>query len=84
MSLEMTHYDVCAALAAEALDALDRDEREAVRAHLEGCPECSAELASRGEAATALALAAPYRPMERERSARVRARLLARAGADCW
>ena len=82
MSLEMTHDDVRAALAAEALDALDGDERDAVRAHLEGCPECRAELASLREAAAALALSAPYRPMERERSDRVRARLLARAAAD--
>ena len=37
MSLDMTHEDAQAALAAEALDGL---EAEAVRAHLAGCDEC--------------------------------------------
>jgi ATP-dependent 26S proteasome regulatory subunit len=60
-SLEMTHDHVRATLAAEALDAFDGDEREAVLR----------------EAAAALALVVPYRPMVRERSDRVRARLLA-------
>jgi hypothetical protein len=82
MSLDMTHEDVQAALAAEALDALDGPERDAVRAHLAGCPECRAELDAYREAAALLAHTAPHRPMEPARSDRVRARLLARAAAD--
>jgi anti-sigma-K factor RskA len=82
MSLEMTHDDVRAALAAEALDALDGEEAQAVRAHLEGCEECRRELAALRESAALLAHAAPHRPMEPARSDRLRARLLARARAD--
>lgn len=81
MSLDMTHEDVQAALAAEALDALDGPERDAVRAHLAGCPECRDELDAYREAAALLAHTAPHRPMEPARSDRVRARLLARAAA---
>ncbi|HEU4451797.1 MAG TPA: zf-HC2 domain-containing protein, partial [Longimicrobium sp.] len=78
----MTHEDVRAALAAEALDALDGEERRALLEHLMGCEECRRELAELREAAGALAHAAPHRPMEPARSDRVRARLLARARAD--
>jgi hypothetical protein len=82
MSLELTHDDVRAALAAEALDALDGDERAAVRAHLKECEECRREVGGLREGAGALAWAAPHRPMEPARADRVRARLLARAHAD--
>jgi anti-sigma-K factor RskA len=82
MTPEMTHEDVQAALAAEALDALDGQERRTLLDHLETCAECRRELAELREAAGALAHAAPYRPMEPARSDRVRARLLARARAD--
>ncbi|HEX8696538.1 MAG TPA: anti-sigma factor [Longimicrobium sp.] len=82
MSLDMTHDDVRAALAAEALDALDGEEARAVRAHLEGCEECRRELAALRESAALLAHAAPHRPMDPARSDRLRARLLARARAD--
>src|SRR5204862_140327 len=43
--------------AAYALDALDADDREAYEAHLGQCERCRAELATLGEAATALAWA---------------------------
>lgn len=82
MSLDMTHEDVQAALAAEALDALDGPEAAAVRAHLAGCDDCRRELESLREAAASLAFAAPRVPMDAERSARLRSRLLARAAAD--
>jgi hypothetical protein len=82
MSLDITHDDVQAALAAEALDALDGPEADAVRGHLAGCAECRRELASLRNAAASLAWAAPEVPMDAERSARLRARLLARAAAD--
>lgn len=79
MSLDMTHEDAQAALAAEALDGL---EAEAVRAHLAGCDECRRELESLRETAASLAYAAPVVPLDAERSARLRARLVARAAAD--
>ncbi len=82
MTPEMTHEDVQAALAAEALDALDGPEADAVRAHLVGCAECRRELASLRHTAASLAWAAAEVPMDAERSARLRARLLARASAE--
>ncbi|HYH78878.1 MAG TPA: anti-sigma factor [Longimicrobium sp.] len=82
MSLDMTHEDVQAALAAEALGALDGPEAAAVRAHLAGCAECRRELESLREAAASLAYALPSAPLDADRSARIRARLVARAAAD--
>ncbi|HEX8360987.1 MAG TPA: anti-sigma factor [Longimicrobium sp.] len=82
MSLDMTHDDVQAALAAEALDALDGAERERVHAHLAGCAECRAELDALREAASFLAHTAPHVPLDPARSGRLRARLVARAAAD--
>lgn len=82
MSLDISHEDVRAALAAEALDALDGEERARVHAHLAGCAECRRELEALRAAAASLAHAAPPRPMEPARSARLRARLVARAAAD--
>ncbi|HEX8211158.1 MAG TPA: anti-sigma factor [Longimicrobium sp.] len=82
MSLDTEHENVQAALAAEALDALDGEEREALHAHLAGCAECRAELESLREAASLLAHTAPHVPLAPARSDRIRARLLARAAAD--
>jgi len=42
---------------AYVLDALDAEERAAFEAHLPGCPDCRAEVASLGEAATTMAVA---------------------------
>jgi len=82
MSPRMTHDEVQAALAAEALGALDWEESDAVREHLESCEECRRELASLREAAASLAFSVPNAPMDPARSARVRARLVARAAAE--
>ena len=82
MSLHMTHEEVQAALAAEALGALDWQESDAVREHLETCEACRQELASLREAAASLAFSVPSAPMEPARSARLRARLVARAAAE--
>lgn len=82
MSLDLSHDEVQAALAAEALDALDPGERERVSEHLAGCAECRAELDSLREAAAFLGHLAPPRPLDAARSGRMRARLLARAAAD--
>jgi anti-sigma-K factor RskA len=82
MSLQMTHDEVRAALAAEALDALDASEHDAVAAHLEGCADCRAELEAYHEASGALAYAAPRAALDATQSAAVRARLLQRATGD--
>lgn len=82
MSLEMSHDDAQAMLAAEALGALEPGDRDAVLRHAEGCAECAAELRSLRDTADLLAWAAPARPMEPARSDRLRARLVARAAAD--
>jgi Anti-sigma-K factor rskA/Putative zinc-finger len=79
---EPMHPELQDALAAEAVDALDGEERERLLAHLAGCPACRAELEALRESAAALALAAPVRPMAAARSDRVRGRLLARAVAE--
>ncbi|HEX8431399.1 MAG TPA: zf-HC2 domain-containing protein, partial [Longimicrobium sp.] len=82
MSLDHMHDEVQAALAAEALDALDPGERERLNEHLAGCAECRAELDSLRETAALLNHLAPPRPLDAERSDRMRARLVARAAAD--
>jgi len=78
----MTHDELREALAAAALDALSPGEQEEVIAHAADCPECREELRGWYETAAALAHLAPVRPMDPSRSARVRARLVARAAAD--
>jgi anti-sigma-K factor RskA len=82
MSTEMTHDEVRAALAAEALGSLDAAESEVVSAHLTDCAECRAELEAYREASGALAYAAPAAAMAAERSSAIRGRLLERAAAD--
>ena len=82
MTNGMMHDEFSDALAAEAVDALDGEERERLLAHLAGCPACGAELESLRASAAVLAFAAPHAPMDPARSAAVRGRLLARAAAD--
>jgi anti-sigma-K factor RskA len=59
---------------AYVLDALDAEERAAFEAHLPGCPDCRAEVASLREAATAMAVADAVTPPPELRDA-VRARI---------
>lgn len=82
MTPEPMHDEMRAALAAEALGALDGEERTLLHAHLAACPACRAELAALRAQAGVLAFASPAVAMEAARSNRVRARLLARAAAD--
>src|SRR5919201_6155302 len=65
-------------LAADALDALDDDDRHAFEEHLDGCEECREEFASLRETAAALAFAAegPVPPPE------LRRRILAAAAEE--
>jgi anti-sigma-K factor RskA len=64
--------------AAYALDALGADDREAYEAHLGRCEQCRAELATLGEAASALgwAVVSPAPPQE------LRDRILGAAAAE--
>lgn len=64
--------------AAYALDALDREEREAYEEHLAGCERCQAELAALWETTEALAVAASGP----EPGAALRERILAAARAE--
>jgi anti-sigma-K factor RskA len=82
MTPETMHDEMREVLAAEALGALDGQERAHLLAHLAGCEACRAELAELRGTAGLLAAAAPSAPMDAARSGRVRARLLARAAAD--
>lgn len=82
MTNGMIHEEFHDALAAEAVDALDGEERQRLLAHLDGCAACGAELESLRASAALLAFSAPYRPMEPARSAAVRSRLLSRAAED--
>jgi anti-sigma-K factor RskA len=82
MTPETMHDGMRAALAAEALGALDGEERTLLHAHLAACPACRAELAELRASVGTLAYAAPPAAMDPARSGRVRARLLARAAAD--
>lgn len=83
MSREMTHDEAFAALDALALDALDRDERELVVAHVSTCIPCREELASLRTTAAQLAYAAnPTIGTAGASRQRIRSRLMARAAAE--
>jgi anti-sigma-K factor RskA len=82
MTNGMIHEEFHDALAAEAVDALDGEERERLLEHLAGCASCGAELESLRASAALLAFSAPPRAMDPARSDRLRARLLARAAED--
>lgn len=79
MTRPLSHEAAREELGASALDALDPVEHGALLAHVADCAECRAELAAYEAAAAFLAFAVPARPVEAARTARVRARLLARA-----
>jgi anti-sigma-K factor RskA len=82
MKRSMSHDEAREELGAAALDALPADERAAVLEHVVGCVECRAELVAYDEVTAYLAEAAPAAPLAADRGARIRARLVARAGAD--
>jgi anti-sigma-K factor RskA len=82
MERELRHDEAWPALGAAALDTLPDEERHAVLAHAATCAICRPELSALRETATELAHAAPLVPMTVHQRDRIRARLLARAGAD--
>jgi hypothetical protein len=58
----MTHTEIQELLGVFALDALEDDEAEAVRRHLEDCPRCRTEVAEHREVAAFLAYAGAPAP----------------------
>jgi anti-sigma factor RsiW len=59
---DRTHDELSELLGAYALDAVDRDERDAVEAHLSTCPRCRAEVQDHREVAALLAHAGADAP----------------------
>lgn len=55
MERDLTHEEIQELLGAYALDAVDRNEADAIERHLPECPRCSDELAGHREAAALLA-----------------------------
>lgn len=82
MSDLLSHEAARDLLAMAALNALSPSERRMLEAHLATCEECRREFAELGEGVRSLAESLPARPMSPERESAIRARLLARAGAD--
>ena len=54
MDRYVNHDDLIEALGAYALDAMDPDEAEAVRRHLDECPRCAEEVAQHHQVAALL------------------------------
>lgn len=65
----MNELNLHALTGAYVLDALDETERERFEAHVPGCPECRDEVATLGEATTAMALGDATAPPARLRGA---------------
>lgn len=68
----MSAHDCAGDAAAYALGALDRDEEEAFRVHLESCVVCRDELAAFGQVVEQLPMAAPPHAAPRRLRRRVR------------
>jgi anti-sigma factor RsiW len=76
------HEAVQEMLAAAALGMLEHAELQRVLAHTGDCPECAHLLQEYRDAAAQLALMLPPERLDPARSARVKARLLARVQAE--
>jgi Anti-sigma-K factor rskA/Putative zinc-finger len=64
MDRTVNHDEIAQLLGAFALDAVDPDEAEAIRAHLTECPRCSSEVAEHWEATGLIANAGVDAPAE--------------------
>lgn len=82
MIQSISHDEAQALLAIEALGALTGADRDALLAHVEVCAVCSAQLVQLRDTAAALAESLPAVPLNPDRSAAMRSRLLARAASD--
>jgi len=75
----LTHDAAFHEVGALALGALPREEERLVRAHVENCPLCSAELAAMSSVVGAMPTRPPGGGMDQRVSEGIRSRLLARA-----
>jgi anti-sigma factor RsiW len=80
VSDQTVHSSIEALLPAAALEMLEGEELATVTAHLESCAECTRSLQSYREIVAGIAHDLPEQPFHPSRSARLRARLLARTG----
>ena len=64
MDRTMSHDEIAQLLGAFALDAVDPDEADAIRAHLTECPRCAAEVAEHWEVTGLIANAGVDAPAE--------------------
>jgi len=78
MSSHRIHADIVELLPAAALGILDRPELEPVLAHVRSCPECTRELQALRELVGSLALALATEPLEKDRAAHLRTRVMNR------
>ena len=79
---ELSHEEAYSELAAVALDVSGVEFGDAVRAHASVCPECGPELVAMEETVAQLGMLAPRQVMNSDKSAGIRSRLVARAGAE--
>jgi len=75
----LTHDAAFPEVGALALGALSREEERLVRAHVENCPVCSAELAAMSSVVSTMPARPPEGAMDQRVSEGIRSRLLARA-----
>ena len=54
MGRDVSHDEIIGALGAYALDAVDPEEAEVIRRHLESCPSCAAEVLEHHQVAALL------------------------------
>ncbi|HYF40625.1 MAG TPA: hypothetical protein VD930_13105 [Gemmatimonadales bacterium] len=80
MTERMTHDSAEQLLPAAALEILEGEELIRVTAHARECAECSRQISSYREVLSRVALTLPLQSRDPTRSARLRARLLERAG----
>jgi hypothetical protein len=79
MAETLSHAELEQLLPAAALELLEGNELLEVTAHARECAQCALQLQSYREVVAGLASTLPYRPLDPARSARLRARVLARA-----
>ncbi len=82
MSPTPDHAELQEMLPAAAMEMLDPTEAELVLGHVRDCEECAGLLQQYRDAAAAIALQLPARPMSSERASAIRTGLLARARSD--
>jgi hypothetical protein len=83
MRPEVIHEEAFAALGAVAIDAVDPTELAAILAHVDGCAECTAELAALRDMTALLAFSSPLAADTATHSrGRIRSKLISRAASE--